>query len=149
MATASAASHDLVWMRHFMVELGLWDSKYRAVLFGDNDSAVGINNDRVGLTYRNRWMRTDDIHFRDFQRVVDLLIKRIDTKVNPADHFTKPIGPIKLIEACGTMTGNATEFPAELHRALFHTKQSEDPLPDTPISQMERNAPPREADTSE
>jgi hypothetical protein len=32
----------------------------------------------------------------DFQRSGDLIIKRIDTKVNPADHFTKPIGPIKL-----------------------------------------------------
>jgi hypothetical protein len=85
-------------------------------------------------------MRIDDFHFRDFQRSGDLIIKRIDTKVNPAYHFTKSIGPIKLLEAFTTITGNGDRSPAELHRALFHENLSTDPLPDTPISNMERAA---------
>jgi hypothetical protein len=93
-------------------------------------------------------MGIDDFHFRDFQRAGDILIKHIDTKVNPADHFTKPVDPHKLREAPGTTTGDTTEFPASLYRALFHEKTSTDPLPDTPISQMMRNTLQREADTN-
>jgi hypothetical protein len=53
MTAASAASHDLVW-RQFMINLGFWNPKNRAVFICDNDEVVGISNGRVGLTYRNR-----------------------------------------------------------------------------------------------
>jgi hypothetical protein len=61
MAAASAASHDLVWMRQFIVELGPWDPRHKTVLFCDNDKVVvRISNSRVELTYRNIWMRIGD-----------------------------------------------------------------------------------------
>jgi hypothetical protein len=51
-----------------------------------------------------------------------MIIKRIYTKANPADHFTKPIEPIKLRESFAIMTGNGGRFLEELHLALFHGK---------------------------
>jgi hypothetical protein len=86
--TAADASHDTVWMRSLLVELGAWDSDFRVPLFCDNNGVVGIANGTIGLTHRNRWMRADYFHFRDFQRAGDIFVKRVHTNDNPADFFT-------------------------------------------------------------
>jgi hypothetical protein len=92
-AAAADASHDTVWMRSLLVELGAWDSNFQVPLFCDNNGVVGIANETIGLTHRNRWMRVDYFHFRDFQRAGDLFVKRAHTNDNPADFFTKTLEP--------------------------------------------------------
>jgi hypothetical protein len=139
-AAAADASHDTVWMRSLLVELGAWSAAHRAPLFCDNNGVVGIANKTVGLTHRNRWMRIDYFHFRDFQRSGDIVVRRISTKTNPADFFTKDTGTNTLRDAVLMLTGAAAveELPPELRRCLFHDKVSTDPLPDTPITAEER-----------
>jgi hypothetical protein len=139
-AAAADACHDTVWMRSFLAELGAWDTGFRAPLFCDNNGVVGIANETVGLTHRNRWMRVDYFHFRDFQRAGDIVVKRISTKVNPADFFTKNTGTGKLRHAVLMLTGATplNELEPELRRCLFMGKVSSEPLPDTPISPEQR-----------
>jgi hypothetical protein len=139
-AAAAAASHDTVWMRSFCVELGVWDVRFRAPLFCDNSGVVGIANDITGLTHRNRWMRIDYFHFRDFQRAGDIIVRRIPTQVNPADFFTKNTGSGKLAKAIDLLTGNSdiADIDHRLRKCLYHDKTSTEPLPDTPISEEQR-----------
>jgi hypothetical protein len=106
-AAASAASHGTVWMRSFCIEIGVWDSGHRAPLYCDTNGVVGIANDTTGLTHRNRWMRVDYFHFRDFQRAGDIVVKRIPTKDNPAGYFTKNTGTGRLAAAIALLTGAA------------------------------------------
>ena len=93
-AAAADASHDTVWMRSLLVELGAWDSNFRAPLFCDNNGVVGIANETIGLTHSNRWMPVDYLYFRDFQCAGDLFVKRVHTNDNPADFFTKTQEPV-------------------------------------------------------
>jgi hypothetical protein len=139
-AAAACAIHDTVWMRSLLVELGAWDSIFRAPLFCDNNGVAGIANETIGLTHRNRWMRVDYFHFRDFQRAGDMLVKRAHTNDNAAYFFTKNTGTGKLQTAVAMLTGAEPLGTTRvgLRACMYHAEVSSDPMPDTPISPEER-----------
>jgi hypothetical protein len=129
MTAAAHIVHDAVWMRSLLIEMRQWDPDHRAPFWSDNAGVVGIGQDEIGMTHRNKWMRIDDFHFRDFHRCGDIYIDRIGTHYNPADYFTKPLGPKKLAEAVPILTGAATALTPELARCLFSPRKPQLLLP--------------------
>jgi hypothetical protein len=63
-----------------------------------------------------------------------MLVKRVGTESNPADYFTKPIVPLKLVAAISVLTRNADgRLSRQLNARMFSTSVLSDPLPDTPF----------------
>jgi hypothetical protein len=85
-------------------------------------------------------MRVGYFHCRDFQRAGDIVVKRIPTRDNPADFFTKNTGNGKLASAIQLLAEAAslTDPQPGLMRCLYGDKTPADPLPDTPTTIKER-----------
>jgi hypothetical protein len=121
MAAAASAVHETAWARHLLIEIHQIPADARVPFWCDSAGAIAIGLDEVGMTHRNKWMAIDNFHFRDFQRHGEIKMGYVNTNNNPADAFTKPLGPIKSAGFIDLLSGSATRqtLNTELAKCLF------------------------------
>jgi ATP-binding cassette subfamily B (MDR/TAP) protein 1 len=98
---AAEAAKELLWLKAFLLELGVSFEKY--LIHCDSQSAIHLSENDA---FHARTKHVDVKHhaIRRWQSRNELKLVKIDTRSNPADMLTKPV-PLEKVRLCAASYG--------------------------------------------
>ena len=96
---------ETVWIRDLLTKMELGDLiKGPTIMLGDNDQATQLSNEDV-ITAGNKFYLIDYHYTKEQIKSGHISTRRVDTKDNFADIFTKSLGPQDLNRLSNKLNG--------------------------------------------